>query len=1197
MNLARILDVIDELPAYESLLSDVKAGRSVQAMGLARSGRPAVLARLFLDVGQPVVLLTGRVEHVPAWQQALEAWLPAGYDVLRFAEPTPLPYDRGPWSERCRQDRLAVFTRLMSGQHPLLPPAARPPLILTSARALLHKTLPRQRFVAALRVLRTGQILDLEKVLQGWQEVGYERVSVVESPGQFSQRGGIIDLYPAAVPYPVRIELFGDEVDTLRYFDPATQRSNDVPDNEIDHILVPPVREALPGRVQGLGSHLAAVAEPKRDDLPAWQDDIAMLEAGIPSPNMEFYLPMMYARPASLLSYLPANALVLVDDWGDLAAAVQELHEHAAQIADDQPGLPPDYPNPLFSWEALVEELEGRQTVLMGPGEGVVRQPRPGLPPKVVTTLADAFQPGPRYGGQVRPLLTQLKAAHQDKERTVIVSSQAQRLADLWADEGGQASSALFEVTPRPVASLERLPEPGEIIFVQGSLQEGFVLERYTDNRVLLSLLTDAEIFGWKRPAPRRLRASRPVAPETPFADIKAGDYIVHIEYGIGQFTGLVVRAVGGMEREYLQVKYANNDVLYVPVHHADRLSKWIGPEENTPNVHRLGERHWRNAKAKAQQAIAELADELLALYAARETISGHAFAPDDSWQAELEASFPYQETEDQLHALAEVKADMEQPRPMDRLICGDVGYGKTEVALRAAFKAVMDGKQVAILVPTTVLAQQHYNTFTQRLRTFPLTVEMLSRFRTSSRQAEIIRQLREGQIDIVIGTHRLLSDDVSFKDLGLLVIDEEQRFGVNHKETLKRLRTEVDVLTMTATPIPRTLHMGLAGLRDISMIDTAPAERLPVQTYVGEADDTLLRRAIFRELDRGGQIFFVHNRIQSIEIVQKMLQDLLPDARIAVGHGQLNERELEQVMTRFVDGEVDILLSTTIIESGLDIPNANTLIVDRAELFGLAQLYQLRGRVGRGTRRAYAYFFHSPWHTLTPDAQARLEAVAEYTELGAGYSLAMRDLEIRGAGELLGAQQSGHIAVIGFDLYARMLAQAVKQRKAAQRGETLPLELPEPTLIDLPLAAYVPTDYVPDPALRLRLYRRMAGQETLEDIDAIAAELADRFGPIPDPVDNLLYQLRVKVMAGRARVTSIMVEGGQIRLKLPGLEEMPRFRLQRFLGSVVRVSRTAIWFGRGVSTNDWKVALVQVLEKLESYHRDGWQKLPESAV
>jgi transcription-repair coupling factor (superfamily II helicase) len=784
-----------------------------------------------------------------------------------------------------------------------------------------------------------------------------------------------------------------------------------------------------------------------------------------------------------------------------------------------------------------------------------------------------------------------LRAARTLGETTVVVSQQAARLAELWHED---SSSASFDHGQQSdvLESLPQRPAAGSLSFVQGSLGGGFVLfdQEPTQtstvtrrDRILLNVLSDAEVFGWSRPVPRRRLKPRAVAPETYYADMGPGDYVVHLEFGVGQFAGLVVRSVGGANREYLQVNFGNGDALYVPAHHADRLSKWIGPDDRSPKMHRLGDKGWKRSKAKAQEAADDLAEDLLDLYAVRETISGHAFAQDSQWQAELEAGFPYRETDDQLEAIAQVKSDMERPYPMDRLICGDVGYGKTEVALRAAFKAVMDEKQVAILVPTTVLAQQHYNTFLERLRPFPVNVEMLSRFRTASRQERIVKGLREGQIDIVVGTHRLFSDDVSFKDLGLLIIDEEQRFGVNHKEKLKQLRTEVDVLTMTATPIPRTLYMSLTGVRDISQIDTAPADRLPVQTFVGELEESIVRRAILRELDRGGQIFYVHNRVQTINNAFTRLTHLVPEATIAIGHGQMSERELEDVMLRFVNGEVDILLSTTIIESGLDIPNTNTLIVERADQFGLAQLYQLRGRVGRGVRRAHAYFLHPKWRGLTADAKARLEVIAAQSELGAGYNIAMRDLEIRGAGDLLGARQSGHIAAVGFDLYTRLLTQAVKRRRAARDGEQLPSELPESVLIDLPLAAYVPQDYVPEASLRLRLYRRMAVLDSLQSIEDMAVELADRFGPIPDPVDNLLYQLRVKALAAEAGVLSVTSESGQLQIRLPGSEHSGRLRLQRQLGRDVKVSRKGVWLGRGLTTREWQVILVQTLEKIRT--------------
>lgn len=1199
MSVNRLLDLLTELPPMAALQELLASNEPHQPLNLPSYARTAVLAHIYHQQQKPLLLLTGRVDNVTPWLQAMEMWLPADQQPIRLPEPTPLPYDRGPWSERTRNGRLHTLSTLMAGQHPQIPASDKPPFIIASVRAFLQKTMPKRSYITATRVLRVGQIIDLSKLMDTWVGSGYEPVSVVENAGQFSQRGGILDIFPVAAEAPVRIELFGDEIDTLRTFDPATQRSHG---ENLERVVVSPAREALPSVAKSYALSLGD--ESRNDNLPSWQDDIEALQQGFGFPNLEYYMPQLYPQPASLLDYMPENSLIVVDDWPSFEDAVRTLHENADIIANEQPSLPPNYSSPIFEWEQMAADLAWWQPLILGEGETEL-----GANERPFLQLAESFEPGPRFGGQVRPFLTHLKNATQENERVVVVSRQSTRLSDLWRQEQKSNSGLLdldgwadgengtvqpLTVPSRPSETLERLPEPGSLNFVNASLAEGFTLVRREDNHILLDLLSDAEIFGWNRPAPRRWKGSAAVAPETHFADIKAGDYVVHLEYGIGLFKGLVSRNIGGMDREYLLLEYANGDVLYVPAHHADRLGKWIGADDRPPSITRLGEKAWTNAKAKAQKAADELAGELLELYASRETIAGHAFAPDAEWQVELEASFPYEETEDQLRVISEVKDDMERPFPMDRLVCGDVGYGKTEVALRAAFKAIMDNKQVAILVPTTVLAQQHFNTFSERLKPFPVSVEMLSRFRTPTKQRRIVQQVKNGRVDIIIGTHRLLSDDIAFKDLGMVIIDEEQRFGVAHKEKLKQWRTEVDVLTMTATPIPRTLHMSLTGVRDISIIATAPTDRLPVQTYVGEADETRLKRAIERELDRGGQVFMVHNRVQSIAIVANQVQKLVPNANVAIGHGQMSERELERIMTGFTEGKIDILISTTIIESGLDIPNANTIIIDRAEMFGLSQLYQLKGRVGRGARRAYAYFFHSRWRTLNEDAQLRLETIAENTQLGAGYNIAMRDLEIRGAGDLLGGQQSGHISAIGFDLYTRLLRNAVKQQKAAQNGETVSTEFPEPTTIDVPLAAYLPTDYIPDPGLRLRLYRRMALLDTLEETEEMAEELADRFGPIPDPVHNLLYQLRIKSLAQKAHILSVTVEAGQIKIRMADLEKYDRYQLQRYLGENIRVSKKAIWMARDLSTHEWQVALVQVLERLGEFDRNSMMVIPK---
>jgi transcription-repair coupling factor (superfamily II helicase) len=699
--------------------------------------------------------------------------------------------------------------------------------------------------------------------------------------------------------------------------------------------------------------------------------------------------------------------------------------------------------------------------------------------------------------------------------------------------------------------------------------------------------LTDSEIFGWERPQPR-LRSRRAAAPpEAEYTDFKIGDYVVHVDYGVGRYAGLMRRMMDGVEREYLTVEYDGGDAIFVPVYQADRLSRYVGPSGETPALTRLGGSEWSSVKQRVRESVLEVAQELLELYAKRQVSKGHAFAKDSAWQQDLEASFPYIETEDQMQAIDAVKRDMERVRPMDRLLCGDVGYGKTEVALRAAFKAVMDGKQVAILVPTTVLAQQHYETFRQRLAPFPVTVEMLSRFRSAKEQDRIVRVLGQGGVDIIIGTHRLLQSDVQFKDIGLVIIDEEQRFGVTHKEHFKKLRTAVDVLTLTATPIPRTLYMALTGVRDISQINTPPAERLPIITHIGPYAPRLVRQAIVREIERGGQVFFVHNRVQTIRGMEQHLNKLVPEARIGVGHGQMHEDALSQVMTKFTTGEIDVLLSTSIIESGLDIPNANTLIVDRGDTFGLAQLYQLRGRVGRGAQRAYAYFFRHRKKAPTPEGLERLEIIAENSQLGAGYSIAMRDLEMRGAGELLGNRQHGVIAAVGFHLYTRMLAQAVRQLRhvTGMKGPDDVLAdaraMRMPVGVDLPLAIGIPVDYIPDQNLRLKLYRRLADLEHEGGLDALEEEFLDRFGTPPETVQNLIYQMRVKLRAQEAGLAAVAFEGEQLVLRFPPLPEGVNERNLPILGRDVRAGRNAYWMMGGNGSGDWRVRLLEILSAI----------------
>ncbi|MBM4425069.1 MAG: transcription-repair coupling factor [Chloroflexi bacterium] len=1186
MDLFPLLPLLRSLPEYADARE--RAGRDSIALGLPRAARLPFAAALAAELNRPALLLTARSDRALVFHDELAAWLPgdqkseirnqkseasipySAFRIHHFPEPNPLPYEYAPWGPRTIRQRIAAFASLASSTlsdssstfHP-------PPFILASSRALLTRTLPRTHFAAATHTLRVGDTVRLEKLLDTWVNAGYTNETIVSEPGHFSRRGGILDVWPPADEHPARIELFGDDIDAMKRFDAATQRSTE----PVGAVTVTPAREVRAIHESPLRE--SPIHESFPPDSPI-QPDLERLAAGVPFPTLEFFLPLIHPTQASLLDYLPEDALIFVDDWSELSDALNELESQALELRDAaiESGLiPPGFPAPHLSWSDLQEHLAHLPLIHLGALADDLVSAHP-------IDLGAHFSPGPRFGGQVKAVLDHLGSAisHQPSainhppSTIIVVTRQAARLAELWSESHS------------PLAAADSLAPPlSSLHFIQGALSDGFVLDSQ------LQLLTDSEIFGWARPEPRRRRArARADTPETSYADFNPGDYVVHIDYGIGRYAGLVKRTIEGIEREYLNVQFDGGDDLYVPIIQADRLTKYVGADDSEPALSRLGSADWSNTRARAQQAAEEVARELLDLYARRESTPGRAFAADTPWQRELEASFGYIETDDQLSALAEVKKDMERPRPMDRLICGDVGYGKTEVALRAAFKAVNDGAQVAVLVPTTVLAQQHHTTFAHRLAAFPAAVEMLSRFRSRAEQEAIVAKLESGEVDIVIGTHRLLSKDVQFKDLGLLIIDEEQRFGVTHKERLKQMRTEVDVLTLTATPIPRTLYMSLTGIRDISMIATAPDERLPVITHTGSYSEKAARQAILRELDRGGQVFFVHNRVQSIGVARQRLERLVPEARIGVAHGQMNEHELERVMAAFTDGDVDVLLCTSIIESGLDIPNANTLIVDRADTFGLAQLYQLRGRVGRGANRAYAYFFHEKTQRMTAEARERLDTIAEQTELGAGYGIAMRDLEMRGAGDILGARQHGHVAAVGFHLYTRLLSRAVSILKIQTPS---PTQTPTPTdfaigslevgvSVDLPIPATLPSDYIPDRTLRLRLYRRLAEIKDEAALKGMAAELTDRFGELPDSVENLLFLMRIKLLAQRAGVEAVAREEGQIVLRNRLWEaEEGRAQLSGRLPAEARVSKGKVWLPK--AADNWRERLVEALERL----------------
>ncbi len=1300
MKLTGLLPTLHKLPAYRQLLVEGSAA----PLGLLATARPFLAASLTTDLPGPVVIVTGSSEQAQQWVEGISHFLSpteaGGPPVLLFPEPDSLPFERINWSDRTRQARLTALAALQSK-------SGRPPVVIAPVRALLQMTLPAKELRLALRPLSVGSSIRLDEMLTRWVQAGYEPADVVEEPGSFARRGGLVDIWPPNSPHPVRIDLFGDEVESLRVFDPNTQRT----ERRVERIEIGPGSEALSkygervagGRWQVAGdespvpSPQSPVPSPQSPFLAdpnvllAIRDEIAneldLLAQGRSFRGIEWYLPYFYAQPASLLDHLPANATLLIDDGTDFTARLAEADERVAQLRHElsrSGELPAGFLSSFFTGAEMLAAAQARRPILLGFGDLA------GRAESAATALGRAFAPGPRFGGKSKEIVQEIGKSLRNGDQVVFLTRQAARMQN----DLSEAS------IPTDLRSDLATPPGAGVTIVQSVLSEGFVIRAGGELQVAggelqvaggksqvaggelqvaggklqvasedaspvasrqspisnpqsplpnphspisnLLLLTDAELFGWQSSGPRKqAKARSSVAPELFFADVKAGDYVVHMEHGIGLYEGLVKIELSGVEREYLQVNYAQNDKLYVPVHQADRLSRYVGAGDSgiPPAVTRLGTADWQTVKERAKKAVEEIAEELLLLYAERALVTGHAFGADSAWQEEMEAAFPFQETEDQMRAIVDVKRDMESEEPMDRIIIGDVGYGKTEVAVRAAFKAVMDGKQVAVLVPTTVLAQQHHRTFSRRLAQFPVTVEVLSRFRTPAQQEKILQGLREGKVDIVVGTHRLLSKDLDFHDLGLLVVDEEQRFGVSHKEKLKQLRTQVDVLTLSATPIPRTLHMSLSGVRNMSTINTPPQERLPVRTILSEYDDNLVKQAIQREIDRGGQVFLVHNRVLGIEQIAERVRRLVPDARVEVAHGQMAERGLEDVMMRFADGEIDVLVSTTIVENGLDIRRANTMIINRTDHFGLAQLYQLRGRVGRGAVRGYCYLLYDKHKALTFDSRRRLEALMESSEeLGAGFRIAMRDLEIRGAGELLGARQHGQIANIGFDLYTRLLTQAVNQlrrkkgitktrrdeeREGASDAPQLPTSnlqllthdskptsslpfdlddpLAPPVTLDLPLLAEIPASYVTEEGLRLQLYRRIAGLNTPTEIDAMRQELLDRFGAdderdgLPMPVENLLYQILIKILALKAGIPNIGRRRDQIAIRKDGLSDAQRrnlqARLRLDLGHVndegdfipqnaLHVGREAVYLP--IDEDDfWRVLLVKALEAL----------------
>ncbi|MEI7742460.1 MAG: transcription-repair coupling factor, partial [Chloroflexota bacterium] len=1117
--LPRLLHATGSFGALRERLGPVAApamhGRHVGLTAVPHGAKSYLAAALAsVAAGERICWIGRDAEIGDRVAEELGAWL-GDPSLVAILEPrTSLAYERSELVPDETAARVAALASWRSG---------RARIMVASVQALLQATIAPTDLPERLRVLKGGTRVGLDALLAELFERGYTPVLEVAGRGEFARRGGIVDVFPPSAPLPVRIEFFGDEIDSLRAFDPTDQRSVEA----VRELALLPATEFLlpPGGAAGISGRLGRLAGklPERlaQDLARFGGE-ATLERPATAASAGRAVAVgdaaeVWARllaPSTGLDHLDPDTLFVLDEPGDLADAADFLWRQAEERHGElveQGELPRDWPTSFLpaidwkrrlhgartlelTWQSEPAEADGMAFASKGLTSGDLFGWRePVLPP-----------------GRTERLVDGVEHWLADRARVVLCSDQAPRIAELLGEAG------------HPVGIVNRVveaPPPGAIALVERSLNGGF-----TGGPDGLAVVTDRELFGSVRV--RRPKAMRRVVPRDILERLAAGDMVVHIDHGIARYEQMLRRGAPGEERDYLELSFAGDDRIFVPVEQINRVSRYSGGEN--PQLSRLGGTDWLRTKQRVRKAVTDLAEELLKLYAKREAAEGFAFGPDSPWQMEMEASFPYEETPDQLRAAIEVKLDMEQRKPMDRLVVGDVGYGKTEIALRAAFKATQDGKQVAVLVPTTVLAGQHFKTFSQRFAAFPLNVRLLSRFVGAKEQDATVAGLAAGSVDIVIGTHRLLSKDVAFRDLGLVVVDEEQRFGVAAKERLKQLRSAVDVLTLSATPIPRTLNLALAGIRDLSVIETPPEDRLPIQTRVAEASAGLVRDAILRELDRGGQVFYVHNRVETIEAQAEQLRRLLPGARMLVGHGQMPEGALEKVMLAFADGAADVLVCTTIIESGLDIPNANTIVIDRADTLGLAQLYQLRGRVGRSSRRAYAYLLYRRRERMSEEARKRLQAIFNASELGAGFQIALADLEIRGAGNILGGEQSGFMASVGFDLYSRLLAEAVEEAKA-RREERAPVRAVPQAVVDLPVDAHLPDTYVPETAQKLELYRRLARARNGGDLAAFRQEVTDRFGPMPAPVLRLVEVAELRLSAESAGVASVAREEGQL--------------------------------------------------------------------
>ncbi len=1108
----QLINFLNSMDAYQNLLKSIQKNEATALTGIGQICRSHLVAGLYSHTDRPIVVICSDDIAAKRLQEELQAFTGIAFPNLPNKELTF--YDGAVTSHNWEQKRLRQFFELGSRKNRLQ---------IFSWEAMCQRTIPAEVLQQASFHMHIGQEFPLELLIKKLTLAGYRRCGMVEGFGQFAVRGGIIDIFSPASDQPVRAEFFGDELDTMGFFDPITQRRI----SNTEDLLILPVSETQPGLhpfgLDGLCHDLRKIitAQQRRKNINeslinTLEKDLSKYENGIVNPASDRYMALIYPQFATALDHIPNDSILVLLDQANIRRTAKTHTEEIGLQLDNmlQAGiLAGELCDFTSQWDNFCEKLSHKTVVYLDTFAGSAYPEE--CPPK--TLLPITAKQLPNYGGSLDTAVQDL-AHYQRIGFSSLVLCGSRRRAELLQQMLGEKGLSAFQCIP-----LTTMPQPEQIFLSDGSLPCGM---EYTDAR--LAVLSEGQLLAKTE---RKHKKNKPATNRqklNSFTDLTPGDLVVHENYGIGRFVSMEQIKVDGAVKDYVKIAYQGSDTLFVPATQLDLVSKYIGggSEESNVRLNKIGTDAWQKTKARARKAAKDMAGELIQLYAARKRQEGFAFAADSPWQQEFEDNFPYPETDDQLRCIAEIKGDMESPVPMDRLLCGDVGFGKTEVALRAVMKAIMDGKQAAILVPTTVLAQQHYQTAVTRFRGFPVNIDMLSRFRSANQQKTTLQNLRAGQVDLIIGTHKLLQKTVEFKDLGLLIVDEEQRFGVSHKERLKEISKGVDVLTLSATPIPRTLNMALSGIRDMSTIEIPPADRYPVQTFVVEHSNTILDDAIRREIERGGQVYYLHNRVETIDQCAAALKRRIPGLQVAVAHGKMNEDALGDVMQSMADGDIQVLVCTTIIETGLDIPNVNTLIIENADRFGLSQLHQLRGRVGRSTRRAYAYFTFRPDKALTEIAEKRLAAIRDFAEFGSGFKIAMRDLEIRGAGNLLGAEQSGHMMSVGYDMYLKLLDEAVLEEKGEKPQE------PDCTA-DLNVTANVDKDYVSRGEERMDLYRRMAAIRNQEDADDLLDEIVDRYGEPPKGVLNLVEIALLRANARKAGITDIRQKAGDVYFTL----------------------------------------------------------------